>query len=229
MAGELRVGVYPVVSGSAIMADYWVENYTDMSFPPGTLQLTLYIDGVPVDSCSNGITINPTGFTVCGYNSSWYGVTFPPGTHTVYAEVRTPYGHYAKTDVVTVTVGAPPPPPPPPSPTPTVTATKVEFVDKDLGPVYSIDMSRTVYLQSWMDFFRLNVYYTASGTWGGKAQISVNDQVVNTVDIAGESGSGMVSIIGTAIYSGTIGDFIKKYAKDNKLEICVDIVNVYAR
>jgi hypothetical protein len=80
-----------------------------------------------------------------------------------------------------------------------------------------------------MDFFRLNVYYTASGAWGGKAQISVNDQVVNTVDIAGESGSGMVSIIGTAIYNGTLGDFINRYAKYNKIVICVDIVNVYAR
>ena len=121
------------------------------------------------------------------------------------------------------------PPPPPPVPPPTVTVDKVEFVDVDRRPVYSIDMSRTVYLQSWMDFFRLNVYYTASGNWGGKARISVNDQVVNTVDVAGEGGSGMVSIIGTAIYNGTIGDFIEKYAKDNKIVICVDIVDVYAR
>jgi hypothetical protein len=224
MAGHLEVGVYPEVWGSEIVADYWVYNYTDMSFPPGTLQLTLYIDGVPVDSCSNGITINPTGFTVCGYRSSWYGVTFPPGTHTVYAEVRTPYGHYAKTDVITVTVA-----PTAPTAPLTVTVTNVEFVDKDIGPVYSIDTSRTVYLQSWMDFFRLNVYYTASGDWGGKAQIYVNGQVVNTVDVAGESGSGMVSIIGTAIYNGTLGDFIKKYAIGNEIVICVDIKNVYAR
>jgi hypothetical protein len=224
MAGYLEVGVYPEVWGSEIVADYWVYNYTDMSFPPGTLQLTLYIDGVPVDSCSNGITINPTGFTVCGYRSSWYGVTFQPGTHTVYAEVRTPYGHYAKTDVITVTVA-----PTAPTAPPTVTVTKVEFVDKDIGPVYSIDMSRTAYLQSWMDFFRLNVYYTASGAWGGEAWISVNGRLANVVDVAGESGSGMVSIIGTAIYNGTLGDFIKKYAKDNKIEICADIKNVYAR
>ena len=121
------------------------------------------------------------------------------------------------------------PPTPSPVPSPTVTVTKVEFADRSAGPVYSIDISNTIYSQLWMDFFRLNVYYTASGNWGGKAQISVNGQVVNTVDIAGESGSGMVSIIGTAIYNGTIGDFVKKYAKDNKIVICVDIVDVYAR